>query len=78
MTVITETEKSLYLATADADVARVITDALPDLYDVCLYKDINGLFNALKQQTAELVLCHQFLIRLSVNSKSSARIAEFW
>ena len=62
MTVITETEKSLYLATADADVARVITDALPALYEVSLYKDINGLLDALKKQTAELVLCHQFLL----------------
>jgi len=62
MTVITETEKSLYLATADTEVARVITDALLALYDVSLYKDINGLLDALKKQTAELVLCHQFLL----------------
>lgn len=62
MTVITETEKSLYLATADTDVARVITDALPAMYDVSLYKDISGLLEALTKQTAELVLCHQFLL----------------
>jgi DNA-binding NarL/FixJ family response regulator len=62
MTIITETEKSLYLATADSDMARVITDALPAIYDVSQYKDINGLLDALKKQTAELVLCHQFLL----------------
>lgn len=62
MTVITETEKSLYLATADADVARVITDALPDIYDVTHYGDIAQLQIALEQQTADLVLCHQLLL----------------
>lgn len=62
MTVITETEKSLYLATADADVARVITDALPDIYDVTYCDDITQLRAALERQTADLVLCHQHLL----------------
>ena len=53
MTVITETERSLYLATADTEVARVITDALPAIYDVSLYQDIKGLLNALKNRSAE-------------------------
>ena len=62
MTVITETEKSLYLATADAEVARVIKDALPDTYDISLYHDLDNLLDALKAHSAELVLCHQILL----------------
>lgn len=62
MTVITETEKSLYLATADVEVARAITDALPGIYDVTHCGDMTQLQVALEQQTADLVLCHQHLL----------------